>query len=126
MTIEEVKNASINLGKILAIDIPKESPSDVMDHISTLASLLATSSYMVAVSEKYYKLKVADLLMDPKYSSYPSMEKKMIAEGKAASELELMRLCERQNKAITHKIDGLRSIISYMKEDQKMSQYQTT
>jgi hypothetical protein len=123
MTLEQIKEATVRIGKIIAIDIPKESPADVMDHIGTLAALLATSSYVVAASEKYYKLKVADLLMEPKFAAYPSMEKKMICEGKASEELELMRLTERQNKAITHKIDGLRSIISYIKEDNRISQY---
>lgn len=111
----DLKTYSTQIGKAIGQKIDENNPEEIKGKIEELSSLLALSSHAVALSEKVYNLKVL-YLMD-ELEGYSATEKKMMIQGRASEEIYYLTLSERQNKALTHKIDGLRSILSYIKEE---------
>ena len=117
MTIEQVKQITTQIGKAIAQQIDKDNPDEVVGKIAELSSLLASSSHAVALSEMIYNEKIAELAQSTAYAGMTATDKKMIFAGRAKTEIYYVTLAERQNKALTHQIDGLRSIISYLKSE---------
>lgn len=116
-SLDNVKQATNTIGKSLAEQIDKDNPDEVIGKIQELSALLALSSHAVALSEMVYNEKLSELVQNTAYSGLSATDKKMVLAGRAKNEIYYLTLAERQNKALTHRIDGLRSIISYLKEE---------
>lgn len=107
----------MQIGKAIALSIDQSNPEEILGKLNSLTSLLATSSHAVALSEMMYSQKLQELTEDNKWSKLSATDKKMIFAGRAKDEIYYVTLCERQNKGLTHSIDGLRSMISYLKSE---------
>jgi hypothetical protein len=57
------------------------------------------------------------LTEDNQWARLTATDKKMVFAGRAKDEIYYVTLTERQNKALTHSIDGLRSMLSYLKSE---------
>lgn len=117
MSINQIKQITKQIGKAIAQPIDKDNPDEVAGKIAELSNLLASSSHAVALSEMLYNERLSELVQKNEYSNLNATEKKMLFAGLAKHEIYYCTLSERQNKALTHQIDGLRSIISYLKSE---------
>lgn len=108
---------------VLSLPVNHEDGNQVSDMISQLSSLLSTSANAVAVSEQIYNEKLGKVLLRlPEKMS--ATDKKLILTGELSNEKFLVTTAERQNAALVHAIDSMRSILSYIKEEARMnSQY---
>lgn len=105
----------------LTVSVGHESGDEVSDSLSRLSSLLATSANCVAISEQIYNEKLGKVLLRlPEKMS--ATDKKLILTGELSNEKFLVTTSERQNAALVHAIDAMRSLLSYIKEEMK-SQY---
>lgn len=114
---ENLKAICQQIGKEIALEIDKDNPQEVMGKLGTLTNLLATSSHAVALSEMLYSEKLMSLTEANTWVGMSATDKKMIFAGRAKNEVYYVTLADRQNKAIVHSIDALRSIISFLKNE---------
>lgn len=116
-TLESLKEISTLIGKEIALKIDQDNPSEIMGKLNCLTNLLATSSHAVALSEALYSEKLMQLTEANTWVGLSATDKKMVFAGRAKQEIYYVTLCERQNRALTHCIDALRSMISYLKSE---------
>lgn len=117
MTIDQIKQITTQIGKAIAEKVDPTNPDEISGKLAELTNLLASSAHCVASSESIYSERIAELLESGRYDGLNTTEKKLIMAAKAKNEAYYVALSERQNKAITHSIDGLRSILSYLKSE---------
>lgn len=103
----------------LALDIDRENPEEVMGKMNELMNLLPSSAHAVSLAEMIYSEKIMQLTLDKQFTGMTATDKKMIFAGRAKKEGYFVTLTERQNKALVHAIEGLRTIISYIKEQMR-------
>lgn len=107
----------MQIGEALALRIDESNPAEILGKMNELTNLLATSSHAVALAEMIYGEKLMKLTEDAQYLKLSATDKKMIFAGRAKNEIYYVTLTERQNKSITHSIDALRSMISFLKSE---------
>lgn len=123
--IEEVLNQKVD----------SSNPSEISDRIGELIGYYSSSSQVCASAEWYrnsvYKheynrvfdvLKDKEIPKDLKGMTSPSMLKEYIKSRIADFEYVQTR-ADRINRAITHTIDGLRSMLSNAKNERSMSRH---
>lgn len=103
----------------LAMDIDRENPEEVMGKMNELMNLLPSSAHAVSLAEMIYSEKIMQLTLDKQFSGMTATDKKYLFAGRAKKEGYFVTLTERQNKALVHAIEGLRTIISYIKEQMR-------
>jgi hypothetical protein len=116
-SLNSLKVICDQIGTAIALDIDKDNPSEIIGKINELTCLLSTSSHAVAVAEMVYSEKLMNLTEDNRWTKLTATDKKMVFAGRAKDEIYYVTLTERQNKALTHSIDGLRSMLSYLKSE---------
>ena len=126
MSLERLKSITDFIGKALAEEFDRNNPDEVTGKIQELSALLGTSSEAYALAEMVYNQKIAELAESTQFAKLSATDKKMVFAGRAKSEIYYLTLTERQNKALCHAIEGLRSIISYIKQDMFNAKNQTT
>lgn len=115
--IDQLKEISSQIGKAIALSIDKDNPQEVLGKLNELTALLASSSHCVALAESIYSEKLMQLTEAGTWAGLTATDKKMIFAGRAKTEIYYVTLSERQNRALTHSIDALRSMISYLKSE---------
>lgn len=121
-----VKEYATLIGKAIAESIDKDNPDEVMGKLQELASLQATASYCLAMANKLYNDKIAELAEQQFYAKLSATDKKMVFAGRASEEIYYMDLSERYSRSLTHSIESLRSILSFKKIEYEQSRYQQT
>lgn len=118
------------------IDTPFDTRSGdaVVERIDKMTILLASSPKATA-SAKYYRdetlkhtyeemMKKAAQNDDEAIKAFKQASViKAIAESRVSELNALLTYCERLNAAITHSIEGLRSILSFIKEERRATAY---
>lgn len=103
-----------------------DSPVEIELLIIELSSLLGLSSECLALAKK--KLKEAQLeILREQHEKNPDItgnKLKMIIDTRCADEDYLLTYADRLNAGLVHKIDGLRSVLSYEKQSMEFSKYQ--
>lgn len=115
--LDNLKEICNQIGKAIALEVDKGNPDEILGKLGSLTSLLATSSHAVALAESLYAEKLMQLTEANTWAGLSATDKKMIFAGRAKSEIYYVTLTERQNRALTHGIDALRSMISYLKSE---------
>lgn len=115
--LENLKNVCDQIGKALSEKVDSSNPAEIVGKIEALTSLMSSSAYAVGLANKLYARKIMELTEASVGGKLSVTEKKLVFDGKAYEELYFVNLADRQNKGITHAIDGLRSIISYLKQE---------
>ncbi len=105
------------------INTPRsKNPSELWVELDNLIQWLSRSGELVSDIESLYEsalgAQAEELAKDEKLS--PSTIT-MIAKGKCSDIKKTFRKIERQNAALTHAIDGVRSLLSYEKEMAKFT-----
>lgn len=112
-----LKNICQQIGAAISLEIDKSNPDEILGKLNSLTSLLGTSSHAVALAESLYAEKLMQLTEDNMWSKLTATDKRMVFAGRAKTEAYYVTLTERQNRALTHGIDALRSMISYLKAE---------
>ena len=115
--LDNLKKICQQIGEALALSIDQTNPDEILGKLNSLSSLLATSSHAVALAEMIYSERLMQLTEETQYAKLSATDKKMIFAGRAKHEIYYVTLTERQNKSLTHGIDALRSMISYLKSE---------
>lgn len=106
---------------IISIEIDANNGNQISERIGICAALLSTSAHSVAVAQEIYDERLGEVL-----ATLPPMsatDKKLILAGRLSKESFWVKSAERQNAALVHALDGYRSMLSYLKEEMKMSNY---
>lgn len=114
------------IGKSIEQQIDKDNPDEVLGKLQELASLQSTASYCLATAKKLHNSRIAKLLISNFYKEYSATDRKSIFLELAKEEVFLVNILERYVANISHSIDSLRSILSFMKHELDQSKFQTT
>lgn len=94
-----------------------QEPQALMERMTELSSLLATSAQTMS-SIKFKVVDAVGLATEEAFrQKYPPSMAKAYAEGKCAELMADYELANRQNACITHTLDGLRTILSFTKQE---------
>lgn len=118
MTAQQITDNLKSIELIMAIKISPDDPHGVMDKISKLTDVMGLSAECHANAEHLYNLKLGEVYQNDKYSDFSPMDKKNISQGLLANEIRLMTLSEGYSKKLDKMIEGLRTIVSYAKNEQ--------
>lgn len=114
------------IGKAIGENIDRENPDEVLGKLQELASLQSTASYCLAVAKKLHNKKIATLLVSGLYNAYSATDRKSIFLELANDEVFQLNLIERYVANISHSIDSLRTILSFIKHELGQTRYQET
>lgn len=103
-------------------------PAEIQDRISTLMVYLARTSEMLADAKKALRKKKSaeinsSIIAVAKENHLSSKVQNALLESIAEEECFLVDWLDRINSTIVHQIDGLRSLLSYAKEEMRMANY---
>lgn len=118
--LEQLQKHTEDIGKALALQIDISNGDEVKGKLDELQRLLPVSSWCVAQADMLYNEKIGQLIEDHQYRDLGATDKKLVFQGKAKKEIYYMTLCDRQNKSITHSMEALRSILSYLKSEMQL------
>ena len=105
------------IGTFIKEPVNRENPVDVMDKLTQAVSLLSTSSWAIAETQRVYTTKVYEEAQKHTKIS-PTMAKMLIA-GSCTDEKYWVDLAEGYNKELHYTIEALRTALSYIKEEKR-------
>ena len=126
MSLIELKALTNQIGKAISQTIDKDNPEEVTGKLAELSALQSTSAHCLALAEMVYNQKLMELVTDNAYSNLSATDKKYVFLGKAKQEGYYVTLSERQSRSLSHSLDALRSILSFMKSELENLKSQTT
>lgn len=121
MTLAQLNTCLDEIQQKVDWRIDPSVPSLIMEKIAELTNLLGLSGECCAWAERFYNEKLGELVLDKNYKNLTATDKKMLFASLASKEIQLYTWAERLNKGISHSLDGLRSLISFLKEDYKQT-----
>ena len=122
MTKEELNTSLDEISIQVDLDFDISVPITIMEKIQRLTNMIGLSAECYAWSEKFYNDKLGGLILAKEYKSLSATDKKILFGSLASNEIMVMSKAERLNKGIIHGIDGLRSLLSYLKEEYRQTQ----
>lgn len=119
------------IGRTISEPFSADDPEGLIEALNNCASLLSSSSWTVAESEKLLKQAegkyIHDMLhLENQSGSLPASIMKKDIESATAEEQYSVRLAERYNSGLDKKIRALITTISFLKEELNKSSYQPT
>ena len=116
MTTKEILK---QIGSFIKEPVNTENPSEVIDKLTQAVSLLSTSAWAVAESQKVYTQKVYEEAQ--KHTKISPTMAKMLISGACKDEKYAVDLAEGYNKELHYTIEALRTALSYIKEERKQN-----
>ena len=103
-----------------------EDPTEMAERISTLMSYMSRSGFMLAEAKKYLRRKKTQeinktIIAIAKASHLSATVQNALLDSICEEESFLVDWLDRLNRGCTHQIDGLRSILSYIKEELRVN-----
>lgn len=124
--LKRVEEFTKQIGKAISEKFDQENPDELVGKLNELASLQATASYSLALSEQLYNEKIAELTLDARYQKLSATDKKMLFAGLAKTENYFVTINERYSKNLSYSIESLRSILSFKKSEMELAKFQQT
>lgn len=106
-------------------EVCPQEPQRLIQRLNELAAILGTSAQLVASYQFHVDSNRFIAVQEAKKAGYTGNMAKDYIEGRCAEIRAEMRLSERQNAAITHSIESVRSILSFTKQEMYSSNLQT-
>ena len=102
------------------------NPIEIQERLSELMVYLARSSELLAIARKELRKKKSaeiakTIIAVAKETNLSSKVQNQLLESIAEEEAFLVDWLDRINSTIVHQIDGLRSLLSYAKEEMRMA-----
>lgn len=99
-----------------------DDPTEIAERISSLMSYMSRSGFMLAEAKKYLRRKKTQeinktIIAIAKASHLSATVQNALLDSICEEESFLVDWLDRLNRGCTHQIDGLRSLLSYMKEE---------
>lgn len=116
--LERLEKITDAIQKVIIDPIDHNNGEQLSYKIAEYNNILGTSTEAVALAERVYNEAAGELVEKFLNSKILSTDKKMIFAGRLKMEQYYVTLTDRQNKALTHEIGGLRTILSYLKSEQ--------
>lgn len=117
MSLRELEQLTDQIGAAISQEIDQSNGDEVIGKLNELSALQSTASHCMALAETVYNQKIMDLVTDHAYSKMSATDKKYIFLGKAKNEGYYVTLSERLTRSLSHRLDALRSILSFMKAE---------
>ena len=114
-----ISSCRANLSAIqtsLEITVQQE-PSALMERLNELSSLLGTSAQVLSSYQFHVDTARLNAVTIAKREGYSGNMAKDFIEGTCAEIRAEMKLAERQNAALVHSIESVRSILSFTKSE---------
>jgi vacuolar-type H+-ATPase subunit B/Vma2 len=121
-TLEELTN---QIGEAISQDIDSTNAAEVSGKLNELSALQSNASHCMALAESTRDQKIMDLAIELQYSKLSATDKKYIILGKAKDESYYYTLSERLTRSLSHRLDALRSILSFIKAEMEHLNSQT-
>lgn len=96
--------------------VPQE-PNALMNRLNELASILGTSAQVLSSYQFHLDTLRFTAVQEAKQQGYSGNMAKEFIEGRCAEIRAEYRLAERQNAALVHVIESVRSILSFTKSE---------
>jgi hypothetical protein len=124
--IDKMKEELEKIQEFLEIDV-SENPEELIERIKTLNVYMARSGRMLAEAKQKLREKKASeisktILEIAKQNFLSAKAQNALVDSIAQEENFLVDWAERINKACTHQVDALRSLLSYEKEQLRLTQ----
>lgn len=103
----------------ISISLDSNNPHEIQNHLLELSQLLSLSA-VLQTSCKYFleeRRKQAFALCTEQLSILSATLGKQLIDSYCSVELSAFTLAERQNRAIVHQMDALRSVLSFSKSE---------
>lgn len=101
-----------------------QEPAQIMEHLNELASIIGLCAQTNASYQYHYQTKMNEMLPIAMKMKFPPSLMKEYAMSCIAELASEVRLVERLGASIVHKIDALRSMLSYEKQERFASNMQ--
>jgi hypothetical protein len=124
-TEEEVRGLISGYEALLTKAVNTSDIFEVREHLYELMKALADSCKWLAYCHKLVlneKMKQTIHILN-EYKSLSATDKKSIIEGRCSKTIALYTYSERINKALTHSVEGCRSILSELKEELALERF---
>jgi len=105
------------IGAFIKEPVNTEIPDEVVGKLTQAVSLLSTSAWAVAETQRAYTEKVYEEAQ--KHTKVSPTLAKMLIAGTCKDEKYTVDLAEGYNKELHYTIEALRSALSYLKEESK-------
>lgn len=124
--IDKMKKELEKIQEFLEVDV-SENPEELIERIKTLNVYMARSGRMLADAKQRLREKKASeisktILEIAKQNFLSAKAQNALVDSIAQEENFLVDWAERINKACTHQVDALRSLLSYEKEQLRLTQ----
>lgn len=125
MSLEILEKLTDQIGNAISQDIDQTNGDEVIGKLNELSALQSTASHCMALAEMTRDNKLMELAQDGQYAKMSATDKKYIFYGKAKTETYYHTLSERLTRSLSHRLDALRSILSFMKAEMQHIDSQT-
>jgi len=103
-----------------------DNPEEIQERIRTIMSYISRTGFLLAEAKKILRLKKATEISNTiihiaKEQCLSAKVQNTLIDSIAEDESYLVDLIDRLNAACTHQVDGLRSLLSYSKEELRLT-----
>lgn len=124
MNVEEMKKEAAEIQAYLDITVSNEA-AEISERISTLMSYMSRSGEMLALAKKTLRAKksreISNTIVSIAKSAHLSATvQNALLDSICEEETFFVEWLDRINRSCTHQIDGLRSLLSYEKEELRL------
>ncbi|MCM1031604.1 MAG: hypothetical protein NC410_09230 [Oscillibacter sp.] len=121
-SIEELEREAEEINEYLSI-VPPEEPNLAIERGGELAAYIARTGKMLADAKFYQDQAIAQSIVYnlAKQAGCPASVLKQLVESSCKRENLLVNTIERLNRAATHQLDWLRTVVSMAKEEMRTS-----
>lgn len=110
---------------IIQLKIDPSNPEEIIGHLNEVCAIQANASYCQAEAERLLAEKMCELVEKVEYRSMTATDKKYLFGGRCKDFNFTVTYAERLSRNISHKIDALRSMLSFLKMEMEQSKFQT-
>lgn len=125
MDIQTVEEMLKVIETIIQLKVDPSNPDEIVGHLNEICAIQANASYCQAEAQRLLADQMAELVMMPIYGGLSATDKKILFAGKCRDLNFLVTYAERLSRSISHKIDALRSMLSFLKMEMEQSKFQT-
>jgi hypothetical protein len=117
MTKENIRENIDTIKKVMERKVDISSPSDIMEKLNDLSTLLALNAEIIAQTSRIYNEKLSVTLRS--FKDFSATDKKILLAGQCSDEIYLMELALQINKDAHYNCEALRTMLSYLKEEMR-------
>lgn len=124
--LDEMQKLTKMIGDAIDQTIDQTNADEVMGKLNELSALQSNASHCMALAEMVYNQKIMELVTQGEFSRLSATDKKYVFAGRAKKEAYFMTLSERLSRSLSHRLDALRSILSFIKAEMEHLNSHTT